>query len=164
MDLNEYNLSVRKWGSHLIRFINYSIKDMDATKDITQDTFIVLWEKRQDVNIEKVKQFLFTVAFRKLINYKRTIKNTEDINENNTLLSIPNQVNFDDKQAIEVYMDNLPTIQKQVLILRDIEGYNYKEIEEIMKLSESQVKVYLFRARLQLKESYKKEDLKISMN
>jgi RNA polymerase sigma-70 factor (ECF subfamily) len=46
----------------------------------------------------------------------------------------------------------LPEIQRSVILLRDYEGYSYQEIEEITGLSEAQVKVYIFRARLALKE------------
>ena len=50
----------------------------------------------------------------------------------------------------------LPEIQKTVVLLRDYEGYNYSEIAEITDLSESQVKVYIFRARKTL-QSYLKD-------
>jgi RNA polymerase sigma-70 factor (ECF subfamily) len=46
----------------------------------------------------------------------------------------------------------LPEIQKSVILLRDYEGYSYEEIGNIAGLNESQVKVYIYRARLFLKE------------
>jgi RNA polymerase sigma-70 factor (ECF subfamily) len=46
----------------------------------------------------------------------------------------------------------LPVDQRAVVMLRDYEGYSYKEIGEITGLSESQVKVYIFRARIYLKK------------
>ena len=49
-------------------------------------------------------------------------------------------------------MERLPEIQKVVILLRDYEGYSYSEIGEITNLSESQVKVYIYRGRLSLKE------------
>jgi len=48
-------------------------------------------------------------------------------------------------------MEKLPEIQRSVLMLRDYEGYAYKEIGEITGLNESQVKVYIYRARVFLK-------------
>ena len=45
-------------------------------------------------------------------------------------------------------------VQRSVVMLRDYEGYDYSEIGEICKLSESQVKAYIFRARKQLKEYF----------
>jgi len=54
---------------------------------------------------------------------------------------------FEHKQIIERVISGLPPIQKSIILLRDLEGYSYDEIGEILKLSSSQVKVYLFRAR-----------------
>ena len=49
-------------------------------------------------------------------------------------------------------LDKLPPVQKSVVMLRDYEGYSYEEIEEITGLNESQVKVYIYRARVALKD------------
>lgn len=49
-------------------------------------------------------------------------------------------------------LNRLPEIQRSVILLRDYEGYSYDEIAEITELSESQVKVYIYRGRLALKE------------
>jgi RNA polymerase sigma-70 factor (ECF subfamily) len=54
-------------------------------------------------------------------------------------------------EVLEEALNRLPAIQKQVILLRDYEGYDYKEIGKITDLTESQVKVYIFRARKSLK-------------
>ena len=56
------------------------------------------------------------------------------------------------KDVLEVALKRLNETQRSLVMLKDYEGYNYEEIGSIMNLSESQVKVYLHRARLQLKE------------
>jgi RNA polymerase sigma-70 factor (ECF subfamily) len=61
--------------------------------------------------------------------------------------------NHDVKKAVNQALEKLPDLQKQLVLLKDYEGYSYEEIGNITKLSENQVKVYLFRARLQLKTS-----------
>ena len=53
---------------------------------------------------------------------------------------------------LQVALDRLPDVQKQAVLLRDYEGYKYEEIGEILNLSESQVKVYIFRARKALQQ------------
>jgi RNA polymerase sigma-70 factor (ECF subfamily) len=58
----------------------------------------------------------------------------------------------DTKQIVNEALEKLPEIQKSVILLRDYEGYDYKEIGEITNLTESQVKVYIFRARVFLKQ------------
>ena len=53
---------------------------------------------------------------------------------------------------LEKALAALPEIQRTVVLLRDYEGYSYEEIGEITNLNESQVKVYIFRARQKMKE------------
>ena len=65
-------------------------------------------------------------------------------------LSHSNQYS-DLEEVLESAVENLPEDQKAVVMLRDYEGYSYKEIADITKLSESQVKVYIYRARVYLK-------------
>ena len=56
------------------------------------------------------------------------------------------------KEIVDEALSKLPEIQKNVVLLRDYEGYDYAEIGNITGLSESQVKVYIFRARHTLKD------------
>ena len=60
--------------------------------------------------------------------------------------------NLDLQTQLDEALDQLPEIQLTVVLLRDYEGYAYDEIGEITNLTESQVKVYIFRARKRLQE------------
>lgn len=62
---------------------------------------------------------------------------------------------FEDQQLIALLVADLPPLQKSILLLRDLEGYAYHEIGELLSLTEAQVKVYLFRARLKVKKRIK---------
>ena len=66
---------------------------------------------------------------------------------------IPNS--FEANEVVNRAVSILPPIQKSIIILRDLEGYSYNEIGEILDLSESQVKVYLFRGRRKIKKQLK---------
>ena len=55
------------------------------------------------------------------------------------------------QEILHQAVHQLPEIQRSVVMLRDYEGYSYKEIADITNLTESQVKVYIYRARLFLK-------------
>jgi RNA polymerase sigma factor (sigma-70 family) len=57
----------------------------------------------------------------------------------------------DMKAIVNKALDRLPEIQRTVIMLRDYEGYDYAEIGKIAGLTESQVKVYIFRGRQTLK-------------
>jgi RNA polymerase sigma-70 factor (ECF subfamily) len=59
---------------------------------------------------------------------------------------------FESQQVVDRIVSILPPLQKSIILLRDLEGYSYEEIGEILDLSPSQVKVYLFRARNKVKK------------
>jgi RNA polymerase sigma-70 factor (ECF subfamily) len=54
-------------------------------------------------------------------------------------------------ELLEQAVSRLPDDQRAVVMLRDYEGYSYREIADITNLSEQQVKVYIYRARVFLK-------------
>ncbi len=85
----------------------------------------------------------------------RKVKNESELNEQHE--SITDTVHFENsfmnKELLKTALERIPEMQRTLILLRDLEGYNYKEIEEITGLNESQVKVYLFRARKILKET-----------
>ena len=62
------------------------------------------------------------------------------------------EAQVDVKEMIDKALSRLPEVQKNCILLRDYEGYSYEEIGELLSLSESQVKVYIFRARQTMKE------------
>lgn len=74
-------------------------------------------------------------------------------------IQIVEQENPDLQQIIQESLKLLSEVQRSILLLRDYEGYNYEEIGNMLELSDSQVKVYLFRARQKIKDHIK--DLKL---
>lgn len=151
MDLKTYNNSVNTYADSIFRFILKNLKDEDKTQDIVQDTFEKLWRNKDKINPEKIKSYLFTTAYHTMIDYIRKEKrnsNFEQVNEKK--YSHSNQYS-DLKEVLDMALTQLPDIQRSVVLLRDYEGYSYGEIAEIAELSESQVKVYIYRARKKLK-------------
>lgn len=152
MTINEYNNAVDQFSDRLYRFVLKSIKDTHKAEDIVQDSFEKLWKNVDKVNGEKVKSYLFTTAYHTLIDRIRKEKRssfTEDL----SIKEQGHENNYSDlSEILNEAVNRLPEIQRMVVLLRDYEGYNYKEIGELTHLSESQVKVYIFRARVFLKK------------
>ena len=151
MTVTEFNTCVDQYSDNLYRFILKHIKDADVAKDIVQDTYEKIWRKVNDIESTNAKSYLFTTAQRTLIDYTRKAKKQAGYTE-----AVEQQLNHscqytDIKEILNFALDQLPEIQKSVILLRDYEGYNYAEIGNITQLSESQVKVYIFRARAFLK-------------
>lgn len=151
MTVIEYNQCVDNYSNGLYRFILKHIRDEDIAKDIVQDTFEKIWRKVNDVESTNAKSYLFTVAHHTLIDFTRKAKkqaNYSEVIEN----KLYHQNQYSDlKEILDVALNKLPEVQKSVILLRDYEGYDYSEIGKITNLTESQVKVYIFRARAFLK-------------
>ena len=152
MTTEEYNISVDKYADNLYRFVLKNIKTEDKAQDIVQDTFEKLWIKKDNVSYEKVKSYLFTTAYHTLIDNVRKDKRTEGMGEKEEYKNHSHSKQYSDlKEVLDEAVNKLPEVQKSVLLLRDYEGYSYEEIGKICGLNESQVKVYIYRARTFLK-------------
>jgi RNA polymerase sigma factor (sigma-70 family) len=134
------------------------MRNIDLAKDIVQDAFEVLWNNKENIQAEKGRQYLFTVVYRKGIDVFRRDRNDMTIDESHMDLKSTQSFEsaYSDKEFVHQAMAHLPETHRQLVLLRDLEGYDYKEIEEITGLNQSQVKVYLFRARKMLKETITK--------
>lgn len=123
--------------------------------DIVQDVFLKLWDHHAQVDPQKVKSWLFRTAHNLLINHVKRAKRQEPLNPVQHDQGRLDVHRYELQDILARHLDQLPPVQKSIVLLRDLEGYPYKEIGELMQLSESQVKVYLFRARKKLKEELK---------
>jgi RNA polymerase sigma-70 factor (ECF subfamily) len=152
MTPQEYNRSVDQFADGAYRFVLSNIRDEDEAKDIIQDTFEKLWVHHENVNFEKVKSYIFTTAYRTMIDKIRRDKKSERMEESHEDMLTDHSEYSGLKGILHEGLKRLPEIQRTVLTLRDYEGYNYKEIGDITSLNESQVKVYIYRARVFLKQ------------
>lgn len=152
MTVEEYNKSVDLYSDGIFRFILKNIKDEDEAKDIVQDTYEKLWIRASEVSFEKVKSYLFSAAYHTMIDKirknKRVINLSDEIDDLGTYTDTYNGLS----EVLDEALRQLSEIQRSVILLKDYEGYAYNEIAEITDLSESQVKVYIYRGRLALKK------------
>lgn len=158
MKEKEFNTLVEQTSQRIYRFVYKNLKSDADTKDVVQETYVKLWTKRDTVDKHKVLAWLFTTAYRNMIDFIRKKKPQFDVSEDH--IEVSNNYNSDTLDMIHLYLDQLSPVFKSVLLLRDIEGYNYEEIGSILSLSESQVKVYLFRARQKLKTLIEKNEIR----
>jgi RNA polymerase sigma factor (sigma-70 family) len=151
MEVNDYNACVHQWADPLFRFACKCTGQAEDARDVVQNSFEVLWQKRKDVAPEKGKAFLFQVAYRQSVDtyrkkgkivYKETITNQDSVTQGNPDL----------KRILERALTQLDKQSRALVLLKDYEGYRYEEIAQITGLSDAQVKVYLHRARKTLKD------------
>lgn len=152
MTEKEYNECVNLYADNVFRFIVKNLRHEEDARDVVQSAFEKLWRNREDVEGAKSKSYLFTVAYNQMIDHLRKVKRIQLKEEFNEGSRVHNRYIDNAKAVLNEALARLSETQRSLVMLKDYEGYSYEEIGKIMNLNESQVKVYLHRARLQLKE------------
>jgi RNA polymerase sigma factor (sigma-70 family) len=152
MTEREYNQCVKEYADNVYRFILKNLRHEEDARDVVQTAFEKMWRNREDIDPAKCKSYLFTVAYHQMIDHIRKVKRIQLREEFNDEIKVQDRPANNLKKVLEVALGRLSETQRSLVLLKDYEGYSYEEIGRITGLSESQVKVYLHRARLQLKE------------
>jgi RNA polymerase sigma-70 factor (ECF subfamily) len=151
MTEKEYNQCVNQYADNVYRFIVKNLRHEEDARDIVQTAFEKLWRNREAVESDKSKSYLFTVAYNQMIDHIRKNKRIQLKDDFSEDRRVQHPANSNLKKALMEALNRLNETQKSLVMLKDYEGYSYEEIGEIMGLNESQVKVYLHRARLTLR-------------
>lgn len=151
MTEKEYNECVSRYADNVYRFILKNLGHKEDAQDVVQTAFEKLWLNREQVDNERSKSYLFTVAYHQMIDHIRKRKRVTLQDEFKAEAGVIDRQQHNVKKILDEALGKLGETQRSLVLLKDYEGYNYQEIGKITGLSESQVKVYLHRARLQLK-------------
>jgi RNA polymerase sigma-70 factor (ECF subfamily) len=162
MESKEFKKRILPLGQNLYRFAAGLLKDSHEAEDVVQDIFLKLWNMREKIGeINNLNAFAYrmtrNICLDKLKG--RRIKYYDDTGH-----GIPEpEVSDPDPQSLVEMRDsadqvrnlicNLPEQQKAIIHLRDIDGYSYEEISEIMSMEINTIRVALSRARRTVRES-----------
>lgn len=135
-------------------------------EDIVQDTLIKIWDRRFEwESIDSIEAFSLTVCRNLSLDRLRKKENSndslEDVNIAEPVASSNPQdrmIQEDRVSLVRQIIDSLPEKQRSCMQLRDFEGKSYKEIAQVLDITEEQVKVNIFRARQMVKQKYLKLD------
>ena len=151
MTEREYNECVSTYADNVYRFILKNLRHEEDARDVVQSAYEKMWKNRETVDATTAKSYLFTVAHNQMIDHLRKSKRVKLKEEFNGQVMVTDKQQHNLKKVLNEALGRLNETQRSLVMLKDYEGYNYEEIGKIMGLSESQVKVYLHRARFQLK-------------
>jgi RNA polymerase sigma-70 factor (ECF subfamily) len=152
MTEREYNECVTTYADNVYRFILKNLRHEEDARDVVQTAFEKMWRNKDEVDAQKSKSYLFTVAYHQMIDHIRKVKRIQLREEFGDEMKVQNRPVNNLKKVLDEALSRLSETQRSLVLLKDYEGYSYEEIGEIMNLNPSQVKVYLHRARVQLKE------------
>jgi len=160
MSFEAFQVKVLPVRDKLYRFALKMLKNEDEAKDVVQEVLIKVWNKGSAIeDLNSIEAWCMTVTKNLSIDKLKSKHNLtgsfpegfeivearkgplEDLELNETMT------------RINEFILELPEKQKQVIQLRDIEGFSYNEIVEILGIDINQVKVNLFRARKSIREN-----------
>ena len=162
MSLEAFKNKVLPAKDKLYRFAFRMLRDEDEAKDIVQEVLIKVWNKRESMDSwQNIEAWCMQITKNQVLDkvktkrYKLTdqIEEGFDLSDNSSRTPAGITETNDTMESINKLINALPEKQKQVIQLRDIEGFSYKEIGDIMGVDLGQVKVNLFRARKSVKEN-----------
>lgn len=139
----------------------------EEAEDVVQDTMIKVWNTRERwQELDSIEAYSLTIARNLSIDRIKKMDNQNDSLEEQTTerldetSSTPSErmIQKDKLDIVRNIINELPEKQRSCLQLRDIEGKSYKEIADILSITEDQVKVNIFRARQTVKQRFQQFD------
>jgi RNA polymerase sigma-70 factor (ECF subfamily) len=164
MNLEAFENRVLPVKNKLFRFALKFLGNEEEAKDVVQEVFIRVWNGRDQMNeIQNWEAWCMRITRNLSLDRIRSLtrKNTHPIENNfdvhyGALTPHESTEALESMQRITQLIATLPEKQRQVIHLRDVEGYSYNEICDILELDMNQVKVNLFRARNAVREKLTK--------
>ena len=159
MDRNQYNRCVEQYADRLFRFAFASLRNREQAEDVVQESFARVWERVEKVDFATAKTYLFSTAHHVMIDEVRRSQRFASLEEQTSAIETGTRLPYPDvNDILHKAIGTLPEAQRNALLLRDYEGYSYREIGDITGQSEAQVKVNIVRARTALKNKLKSID------
>ncbi len=160
--LPQYHLAVERFRQRVFSFAYYSLRTREDAEDITQEVFIKLWRNWKKIDHSKMSAWLMRVTRNAIGDHIRRQKSrgAGQINQHENVEDYSAGENVEAKNDAEVFrrhisqaIRGLKDPFRSIVMLRDIHGLSYSDIQKTLGMSESQVKVYLHRARRRLREN-----------
>ncbi len=146
--------------NEIYRYVLFRVNDQDEAEDLTAKVFLAAWESLTDARrrqrINNVRAWIYRIAHNKVIDYHRTKKPQESIDDNSIkeLQGAWLEGELDDlltSRELAEGVRQLPANYQEVIILRFINQMSHAEVAEIMNITESHVRVLQYRALQQMR-------------
>ena len=147
----------------IYRYVFYQVKDKMTAEDITEDVFVKAWKAIDSCKGkgQTFSSWLYRIAHNHMINTLRSMRKCVSIErENVPEISDPKlevETALEQQEFLEV-IDYLPQNQRQVIILKFIEGLDNREIGKIMGKNEGAIRILQMRALTALRQKLSGEN------
>lgn len=156
---NEFSQLVKRYKDGLFSFIFRMVQNEEDAVDLTQESFIKAYNNLSKFKMDySFKSWLFTIASNHTIDFLRKKKRLkeQDLFESDVgkpqISQIDRLIRDERMKKLTEEIDRLPENYRMVILLKHKEEMKIEEIAEIMNLPSGTVKVWLHRARAQLRK------------
>lgn len=166
-NIDSFNILVNKYELNVLRFVYNTLRDREASEDITQEVFIAVYNKLYTFNKNyKFSNWLFQIARNRCIDYIRKYKRVYEANVEDMVEIVSNEISPQEsaeykevKELVKKFINTLNDIDKQIIILRySNEHLTFSDIGDILNMTESSVKRRYYKARDKFKEFRAKKE------
>ena len=175
-DTDAFEVLVNKYQKKMLNIAYRMIGNYDDACEVVQDAFVSAFRNMKHFRQEaKFSTWLYTIV----VNFSKNRLKQLTVREHREELTLNGSMNPDDRQLKKEPVTNEPSILeniekretqkvvqgcinsldyefREVIVLRDIQGFSYEELSDMLKMKEGTVKSRLFRAREALKNCLKK--------
>ncbi|MEO0144637.1 MAG: RNA polymerase sigma factor [candidate division WOR-3 bacterium] len=147
---------VEKYGEYIYNMVYYTVLNEEDAKDLTQEIFYKIWKGLDNFKSKSsIKTWIYRITQNHLKNFLRMRKVKKIISLD--FLFEEKKMDFESKDynkldKIEQYLSVLPEDERRILVLFYIDGFNIKEISDILSMKEGTIKSKLHRAREKLRK------------
>lgn len=161
MDADTFKKVFIPYHQKLYRIAYRIVQDAANAEDIVQDTFIKLWNKRDEMeSVDNTEAFAIVILRNTCLDYLRKTKNdryTDYDTDMPETTSLTKQIELQDEaEKVKHLINKLPDQQRQVMMMKHWDDYSDEEIEQATGLSAGNIRVILSRARKTIREQYAK--------
>ena len=134
----------------------YLLKDSAEAQDACQEAFVKLWKNQDRIDPERIRPWLMKVTRNLCLDRLRRRHPTQEWQEWQKADESPGPMQGAQQRELGEWLkhsiNGLTEPYRSLVVLRDIHQHSYEEVASVLELSLPQVKVYLHRARKQLRE------------
>ncbi len=163
MVAKDFKTNVLPHSKKLLRFATHFLKDEDLARDVIQDVFLKLWQKRDSLDVvENMEAFTMRMTRNRcldVIRMNRTIPIDAETDRKlkEKTVEVHSKIELSESaEQIKRLIGKLPDLQQMVMQLRDIEQLSYEEIAEVTGLKTNAIRVNLSRARKKVRDEFLK--------
>lgn len=161
MNAQEFKQRFMLFHRLLYRVAFHLTGNVQDAEDLLQDTYLKLWQKRNDLRDEAITQAYLVTLMRNLLRDQQRLKHIDSSAELKDELSPPDERSLegqiaakDEASQLESLISQLPKRDEEIIRMHLMEERSYEEIEQDTGLSQGNIRIIVMRTKQKLKQQF----------